>query len=237
MVLGAVPSILAHEFQHMIHFNQRALRTDGSQDALWMQEGLAQMAEELVARAYDERAAPNEAELFRDGNRRRARIHLERPDTVSLVISSGRGNLAERGAGFLFLLHLHQHEGADLLRRLTRSTRTGVDNVVAETGRGWADLVADWTAALYLDETAFGTGRASYPGFDLPGFLGSPSPLRPLPINPGDFLFASELASSSMRYILLTPPSDGTLTLGFGGSGGGPHGEAAAAALRIVRLQ
>jgi len=237
MVMGAVPSILAHEFQHMIHFNQRVLRADGSQDALWMLEGLAQMAEELVARAYDLRAAPLEAELFRDGNRRRARLHLDRPDTVSLIVSSGRGTLAERGAGFLFLLHLHQHEGADLLRRLTRSTRTGVQNVVAEVGRGWDDLIADWTSATYLDGTALGTGRWSYAGFDLRDFLGAPFPIRPLSNSPGDFSFSSELASSSMRYIVLTPPQDGTLTVAFGGGGGRAHGVGAGMALRVVRLQ
>jgi len=237
MVMGAVPSILAHEFQHMIHFNQRVLRADGSQDALWMLEGLAQMAEELVARAYDLRAAPLEAELFRDGNRRRVRLYLDRPDTVSLIVSSGRGTLAERGAGFLFLLHLHQHEGADLLRRLTRSTRTGVQNVVAEVGRGWDDVIADWTTAVYLDGTSLGTGRWSYAGFDLRDFLGGPFPIRPWSNNPGDFSLSSEIASSSMRYIVLTPPQDGTLTVGFGGGGGGAHGAGSGMVLRVIRLQ
>jgi hypothetical protein len=44
-VRAAVPPVLAHEFQHMIHFARRGF----SSDVLWLSEGLAHTAEDLVA--------------------------------------------------------------------------------------------------------------------------------------------------------------------------------------------
>lgn len=235
-VLQVVPGILAHEFQHMVHYNQRVLLRDGSQDALWMLEGLAQMAEELVARAYEEEA-PLEAELFRDGNRRRARLFLERPDTVSLVVSSGRGTLGERGAGLLFLLYLHQQHGDDLLGRLTRSTRTGVANVEAEVGADWSAVLPDWATAMFLDGSAAESDRFSYPGFDLWAFLEDPPPFRVQPHGGSDFERSGSLPSSSLRYFILRPPDGGSLSITIGGAGGGSHGPGAAFGLRIVRIE
>lgn len=237
-VRSVVPSILAHEFQHMVHFNERVLRQEGvSQDALWMLEGLAQMAEELVARVYDGTAATSEAELFRDGNRRRARLYLERPDSVSLIVSSGRGTLAERGAGFLFLLYLHQQHEGDLLLRLTRTQRTGVANVEAETDRSWDALVPDWSAALFLDGSVAGQGPFSYPGYDLQGFLGTSFPLYFQTGGQQDFSVAGTLPSSANRFIRLIPGEDGILSVAFAGAGGGAHTSSARAGLRLVRIQ
>jgi hypothetical protein len=236
-VVTVVPAILAHEFQHMVHYNQRVLQRGGSQDALWMLEGLAQMAEELVARIYDGVAAWEEAELFRDGNRRRARLYLERPDTTSLIVSSGRGTLAERGAGFLFLLYLHQQHGGDLLGRLTRTTVTGVANAELETGKEWSELLPDWAAAMYLDGSAAGAGALMYPNFHLRGFLETSSPFQMLQGGTNDFLRSETLPSSSLRYYVLNPPDGGSLSVALGGVGGGDWPVAAALGLRLVRIR
>ena len=66
-VLDVVPAVLAHEFQHMVQFNQRFLLLDAGQEALWLAEALAQMAEEVVARRYEELGDPGSAEIFRAG--------------------------------------------------------------------------------------------------------------------------------------------------------------------------
>ena len=234
-VLDVVPSILAHEFQHMVHFSERVVRRGGSQDALWVLEGLAQMAEELVARDYPAPADSAEAELFRDGNRRRALLYLEQPDTVSLIVSSGSGSLAERGAGFLFMLYLHQQDGADVLRRLTQTTLTGTANIEAQTGTTWEELFPRWTTAVFFDRGDGVTGPFTYPDFDLPRFLVDPSPFHLPTGGQGDFAFTTELRASSMRYIRLLPPDGGTLTLTMGGAHGGPFTSGAGASLRVMR--
>lgn len=236
-VLDVVPSILAHEFQHMVHFSERVVGMGGSQDALWVLEGLAQMAEELVARDYLEAADSVEAELFRDGNRRRAVLYLEQPDTVSLIVSSGGGSLAERGAGFLFMLYLHQQDGDDVLRRLTRSTLTGIANVEAQTGTAWEELFSRWATAVYFDDGSDPAGLLTYPNFDLPRFLRSPLLYQVPTGGQADFAFTTELRASSMRYIGLEPPDGGTLTLTMGGADGGPFTSGAGAMLRVVRVR
>jgi hypothetical protein len=156
--------VLAHEFQHMVHFNERVLvRGALGQEALWLSEGLAQMAEELVARAYDALGDGNSAQLFRAGAVQRARRYLVGPDTVSVVVTSGQGSLAERGAGFLNVLYLEDQLGMGMLRDLTQTTRSGVANVELETGRAWPELLADWWAATYLDGPGVESGPLTYP--------------------------------------------------------------------------
>jgi hypothetical protein len=236
-VLNVVPSILAHEFQHMVHFSERVVGLGGSQDALWMLEGLAQMGEELVARDYLASADSAQAELFRDGNRRRTLLYLERPDTVSLIVSSGSGSLAERGAGFLFMLYLHQQDGGDVLRRLTQTTVTGIANVEAEAGTAWDELFSRWATAVFFDRGDDQTGPFTYPDFALPSFLREPFPFHLPTGGQGDFAFTTELRASSMRYIRLVPPDGGTLTLTMGGANGGPFTSGSGPALRVVRVR
>jgi hypothetical protein len=121
------------------------------------------MAEELVARRYLELGDATSAALFRSGTRARARRYLASTDSVSLIVSTGQGTLAERGGGFLFVLYLEDQVGLDLLGRLTTTTRTGVGNVEAEIGRDWEDIVADWWSAIYLDGPGPSPARGCIP--------------------------------------------------------------------------
>jgi hypothetical protein len=236
-VLQAVPAVLAHEFQHMVHFNERILvRSAAGQESLWLSEALAQMAEELVARAYSLLGDNPSRDLFRAGARQRARLYLQRPDTVSVVVTAGQGSLPERGAGFLQLLYLDDQLGTGLLSGLTKTTRTGVANVEAETGMEWADLLADWWSAISIDGPGTESGPLVFPSIDLKTML-SPFPLNPFAVGPGDYASTGTLWSSSVRYHIVTPPgAGGTLSLRLGGDGGGPSSPQALLRLRIVRL-
>ena len=236
-VLQSVPAVLAHEFQHMVHFNERVLvRNAGNQEALWLSEALAQMAEELVARVYAGVGDDQSATLFRVGAVQRARRYLRGPDTVSVVVTAGQGSLAERGAGFLDMLWLEDQRGSGILGDLTKTTRTGVANVEAQTGEPWPDLLADWWAATYLDGPGPETGPLTYPTIDLRAYLGSTFPLDPGPIGPGDARESGSLWSSSVRYYLVSPPVGGTLSVRLGGESGGPSAPQSALRLRVIRL-
>ena len=236
-VLQAVPAVLAHEFQHMVHFNERVLvRSAGSQEALWLSEALAQIAEELVARAYAVLDDDPSATLFRAGAVQRARRYLRGPDTVSVVVTAGQGSLAERGAGFLHLLWLEDQRGGGLLEDLTKTTRTGVANVEAQTGEPWADLLADWWGANWLDGPGPESGPLTYPTIDLRSFLGGTFPLEPSPLGPGDVQESGSLWSSSVRYYLVSPPLGGTLSVRLGGESGGPSAPQSALRMRVVRV-
>lgn len=236
-VLDVTPAILAHEFQHMVHFNERMLRLQASAtEAVWLSEGLAQMAEELVARAYAGGGDGTSAELFRAGARLRAQRYLVGTDSVALIISTGQGSLAERGAGVLFTMYLQDRFGADLPGRLSRTTSTGVANVEAVTGETWAGLLADWWSAMLLDGTSTGSGAMSYPTVDLRAYLGNPFPLAPVALGAGDFTRSGSLWSSSAGYYIVTPPVGGVTALRLGGEAGGMSSRHAELRLRIVRI-
>ncbi len=239
-VLAVVPGILAHEFEHMVHFNQRILTLGArDQETLWLSEGLAQMAEEVVARAYEALGDSLGTTLFRAGTRSRVRRYLRGPDTVSLIVAAGQGSLAERGAGFLFLLYLSDQEGMGVLGRLTSTTRTGVDNVEAEVGGrwpAWPDVLADWWSAVYLDGAGPETGPLVYPTVDLRGLLGPLYPLDPAGVGPGDFTESGSLWSSSAAYYIVVPVSGGSTALRLGGGLGGASAAQSLMRMRIIRL-
>jgi hypothetical protein len=238
LLLDVVPAVLGHEFQHMVNFNERVLRRGAEgNDAVWLAEALAQYAEELVARHYEGRGDAVATERFRSGVRSRTRRYMSRPDTVSLIVSFGQGTLAERGAGFLFTLYLADRFGADIVGRLTRTTRTGVGNVEAETGTNWPSLLSDWWAASWLDGLGIASGVLVFPTVDLRGFLGDPFPLQPEDVGGGEFTRSLSLRSSSAAYYIVKPVAGESTTLRLGGEGGGSSTAQAEARMRIMRVR
>lgn len=242
-LLSVTPAILAHEFMHMIHFNQRVLKLGAAgTEALWLSEGLAQMAEELVGEEYERRGKPQSAALFRAGNRTRARRFLKAPSAVSLIVTFGKGTLEERGAGWLFLMYLRGLGGGnDVLTRLTRTTRTGVDNVVSVIGTPWEPLVSDWATALYLDGLGIPTRNAlDIGGIDLRAtFTGSDGayPLAPPTVGLTDFTRTGALWSSSATHFIVVPPASGSVALRLGGSSGAASSPTAALRMDVVRIR
>jgi hypothetical protein len=240
LVLDVTPAILAHEFQHMIHFNERVLKLEAeTTEALWLSEGLAQMAEELVALAFESFGNTAAVERYRKGNRVRARRYLAAPERVSLIVATGAGTLEERGAGWLHLLYLWDREGLNVLRRLTATTRTGVDNVTAQVGRPWPELLSDWLAALYSDGQGVSSYSFEYPTVDLRTLLkvtGGAYPLTPEVLGSSDFARTGSLWSSSGGHYIVVPPSGGFVAVRLAGADGGNASEDALLRLRVVRL-
>jgi len=237
-LLELMPAVLGHEFQHMVNFNERVLRLGAeANEALWLSEGLAQYAEELVALAYESLGDAESVRIFREGVQDRSRRYLTGTDSVSLIVSTGQGTLTERGAGFLHILYLVDRFGADLPGRLTRTTRTGVANVEVETGTNWADLLSDWWSAVFMDGPGPESGALVYPTVDLRQFLGDPFPLVPDDLGPGDVTRSGALRSSSAGYYIVTPESGGSMTLRLGGEAGGASAPQAGMRMRIIRVQ
>lgn len=246
-VLSSVPSILTHEFQHMVHFNERVLvRGAEGTDAIWLSEALASTAEELVGGVFADRGDAERAEMYRDGNRDRARAYLARTDDTGLVFNPGSGTLQERGAGWLFLEHLRgRNPGSDggrwMLRELTQTTRTGVDNVVSVVGEGWAGLVTPWTVALYLDGLGVPVdGRYTFSTLDLRAELtssGGTYPLQPPVRGGGDSSVEARIPSSTASYMILRPDAPEGLAVNVAAPGGGALSPESGIGFTIVRVR
>ena len=246
MVRSTVPSVLAHEFQHMIHHNERMVeREASSREAAWLSEGLAHMAEDLVGEELRRRGRVAEADQYQDGNRKRASLFLKESSEVSLIFAAGSGSLAERGAAWLFVEYLRRQTGTDgVLGLLTRNTATGTVNVEGVMGRAWVDLFSDWSAALELERQVSVRGALPlrseilFPGFDLMQALidgGGGFPSTPLVHDSGDFSDQGRLWSSSGAYFLVEA-GDGGVAVGLSGVNGGAVSPHSALRLKLVRL-
>ncbi len=244
-LLRGIPAVLAHEFQHMVHFHQRAVLRDGvGTGALWLSEGLAQMAEELVARSVEARGRDSAAAAFREGNRIRARRYLADPTGTSLVVGTGSGNLEERGASWLFLLYATDRWGSELLGALTRTNRTAVENVEEATGSDWPSLLRGWWTALLAESPGAVVEEAfpdRYQDVDLEALLaggeGDPWPLLPQLLSEGDGLAVDTLFSASPAFHEVPASGAGSVLLRVGGAGDGPVAAAGRLSARIVRIR
>jgi hypothetical protein len=246
LVRSTVPSILAHEFQHMIHHNERIIEGGASnREALWLAEGLAHMAEDLVGEELRSRGRGAEADQYQRGNRKRASLFLTEPSEVSLIFAGGQGSLEERGAAWLFVEYLRGQTGTEsVLGLLTGSTATGTVNVEAVMGIAWADLFSDWSAALELERQVSVRGALPlrdellFLGFDLMEALemgGDGFPSTPLIRDSGDFSDQGRLWSSSGAYFLLTT-GNGGMGVSLSGLNGGPVSPNSGLRLKLVRL-
>lgn len=244
LVLRVVPAVLAHEFQHMIHFNERVLEGGApSTESLWLSEGLAHMAEDLVGDALLERGDTARAGDFKLSNFVRARRYLERPADVSLIASSQFGSLEERGAAWLYTRYLYEHLGGlAILRSLTQTTLSSVTNVEAQTGRSWEGLMGEWAPALYLDDLdATVETRFTYPDLRIRTVLGQFQggfPLQPPSVGFRDFTLSRELAASGADFILLEAGSSpDRLHLNIAAEDGTALPDGAAAQVTLIRIR
>jgi len=241
--LNTIPAILAHEFEHMVHFNQRILLGGAeSTEALWLSEALAQMAEDLVGEVFEDARQPSKAFQYRSGNWTRARRFLQDPSQVSVLSSLSPGTLAERGAGWLLLKQVSGRPGQeDLLRALASSSSTGTENLTGALGLGWEELVAGWAGALFLDGTTVPVRpELRVAGVNLRAVLSNSDgsyPLRGLTFGQQTDLFSGTLWSSAPNYFIISPPPGGGLALVASGPMGGLPEAAMGLQVLVVRIQ
>jgi hypothetical protein len=244
VVRNAIPPVLAHEFQHMIHFARRGF----SSDALWLSEGLAHMAEDLMADVLQARGESALASGFRSPNHLRLREFLASPAATAMLDEESPGTLAQRGAAWLFVKYLRGHHGGDdLLHRLTGSPRSSVANVTRETAREWSSLLTPFGVALWAGDAPELVGRGLDPLYRFPGF--SPRlalaqqaggfPLRPLSLPWNDLLATGTLAVAGHAFYQITAPAAGgpQLNLVLAGHRGAALAPGAPINLSLLRVR
>ena len=200
------PSIIAHEYQHLINAARRLyVNNAGQLEDVWLDEGLSHAAEELVfmdaaglgpgqnLSAQDVQAAPNGVEAFNrymSGNITNFRRFLQRPDTASLM---GIDVLPTRGAAWAFLRYAADRAGrgdAAFFQDVVNSTRSGVANLDGVTDGATLAWMRDWTVAVYADDAVPGIpARLTQPSWDFRALyttIGGSYPLRVLSLASGE---------------------------------------------------
>jgi hypothetical protein len=137
-------SVLAHEFQHMIHW-----AVDRNEDT-WVSEGLSELASYI--NGYDVSGVTY--------------AFSRSPDTQLTSWPDGPGQAsANYGASFLFAAYFLERFGDQVLRRVVSHQANGIagfEAVLAEHGLTFEDVFADWLIANYLDDSELADGRYGY---------------------------------------------------------------------------
>lgn len=242
-IVQLLPPLAAHEFAHLIHFNQRILITQSrTPEDLWLMEALAHFAEDTVAEVLRGRGLTADADLFGKENFIRAAMFLAATQKTSLVASTGEANLEERGAAWLFLKYLNNRVGGNFIRRIETTTLAGADNVVAVAGASWSQLMRDWSVALYATGSGLTVPQTqTFGAFDLRAAMVRSGiltyPLKPADSGNGDFLLDWSMRPSSTSFVRVVAPAGGSVNLTVAGDRGGSFSTAAKPQVIVFRIK
>ncbi len=138
--------ILAHEFQHMIHWAM-----DRNEET-WVNEGLSELAG--LVNGYDVGGSDQ--------------VFSRTPDTQLTAWPELGDSAPHYGASYLFLAYFLGQYGPDAVQALVAEPANGVagfDTILAQVdpaGRRFDELYADWVVANYLDDPDLADGRYGY---------------------------------------------------------------------------
>ena len=142
-------STLAHEFQHMIHWNERP------HDDSWLNEGMSVLAQQLNGYPVGD-VVP---------------IFLGHPDVqLNAWAPDPAHAVPHYGAAYLFIDYFLEHFGGTAAVRELLASRAPDLQVFAnylarhDPGVTLDDLIANWVVANYLDDPSVANGRYAYPG-------------------------------------------------------------------------
>lgn len=198
----AYNSVLAHEFQHMIHWYARPM------DDSWLNEGMSVVAQHL--NGYNVGGMDDAL--------------LARPDTM---LGGWTGDsvedFAHYGAGYLFLDYLAEHYGGyPILREVLASPAqapANIDEVLARRGYRdrFDDVFARYVLANLLNDPAVAGGIYAYPS--IPGKRAVPQhTVSAYPYADGSAAKPAQVRQYAAEYYDFRPAAgSGPLTITFSG--------------------
>jgi hypothetical protein len=245
-----VPVTFVHEFQHMISYYHHVLLRGGSSEALWLNEGMSHLAEELGGWHFLSQGDTTQFSNFVVGDLYNAFRYLRDPGAHFAFFGQGTGTLEERGGAWLFLRWVVDQFGDDVIRRMSETGLRGTDNVAAATGEPVAALLPQWFLANYVSDLPglAVPGRLSYTTWDFRKTFAnlhqqSPNFDRPFPLVPpvypgGAFNLSDVLRAGSGDYVLaVQAPTQQGFGLQFTQSGGLPFPSSVPARLNVIRIR
>jgi hypothetical protein len=225
LILRTAPGALAHELQHLVGASRRLYLNPGAAfpEALWLDEGLSHVAEELAfyraarlaprgdlsAAALGATALARGAlDAYQASNLLRLGVYLARPASQSPFAADD--SLGTRGAAWQLLRYAADRRGGDeraFWRALTDARTTGVASLAAAADVPVAELARDLAVAQLADDVARDPApRFSQPSWRFRDLLGAPA-AAPVPASlslaPGAAAQA-EVRGGSAAYALFT---------------------------------
>lgn len=186
---------LAHEFQHMIHWNE-----DRNEET-WVNEGLSELAVQLNGMGRED-------EVMRPDQ-----VFASDPDVQINTWADNEASFPHYGNAYLFMNYFLARYGEQATKALVADPANGLkafDNVLEQLGAGTAnDLFADWVIANWLNDPKLSDGRWGYPDFN-------PDPMAPaeevdqLPVDS-----SGDVHQYAADYIRL--PGSANMTIDFQG--------------------
>jgi hypothetical protein len=140
--------LLAHEFTHLISFNQKERLSDIEED-VWLNEGRAEYSSTICG--YDDVYAGSNLE-------KRVKEFLSNP---SDSITNWQGATADYASANLFIQYLVDQYGVNILGDSLKSGRRGIDSLnYALLKNGFSDTFSDvftnWTIAVFANNCSYG---------------------------------------------------------------------------------
>jgi len=148
IVSPLVKSFLAHEFTHLITFNQKENTYDISEE-IWLNEARAEYVPTLMG--YDD--------IYKGSNlERRVEIFSENPSDPLL---EWRGSKYDYGSVNLFIHYLVDHYGIEILVDSLQSSKTGIESInyaLEKNGfeEDFSQIFLDWTIAVLINDCNYG---------------------------------------------------------------------------------
>jgi hypothetical protein len=253
-----VPVTFSHEIQHMISYHQHVLLRGGGSEALWLNEGMSHLSEELAALHFEALGDQTRFSQFAIGNLFNGFQYLSFPGDNFLLPQLGTGTLEERGASWLFLRWLTDQFGDDIPRRLSETAENGATNIASAAGESFSRLVSEWFAANWVTNNpdvsltpadSVKIERFQYTTWDfratyqqlhnqLPGQFDRPYPVVPLQAPGGAFSVSGTLRAGSGAYVLVTQaPNEDGFSLTFTRGDGSQLDGVARPRLNVIRLR
>lgn len=143
-----VKSFLAHEFVHLITFNQKE-KIRNITEEIWLNEGRAEYASTLLG--YDNDYGGSNLE-------RRVKVFLENPNNS---LTEWRGVSTDYGILNVFIQYLVDHYGVAVLRDSLLSPEAGISSInyaLRKNGfsEDFSQIFTNWTIAVLMNDCSLG---------------------------------------------------------------------------------
>jgi hypothetical protein len=166
---------LAHEFQHLINFTNKAANTNyGVSEETWLDEGLAMYAMEVAGYGLP----AGDKLIAKDLNG-----FEQNPSAYSLTDWDNNPNGFSYGQSYLFVRYLVDRYGQGIIKEIIQSPTAGqqsLETILAKHGDNFTNFFQNWTIANLISGTPTAQGTpynyknlnlaGNYGGFQLQGF-------------------------------------------------------------------